>query len=164
MTDGVEVLGARVNLFVDQETIDSAMRLERLLHEQELDELARRQAKARADFLREVMLKDPASARIYTMIELSPRVGGPSVHVDLDRLVEQVNEWHPDSRWISVAQILHEFLSGLSEGGRKDLLNIIHHAVRLLGTPDQATRLSEVAEKPSIPAPLSGSSPPRPGE
>ncbi|MGP4104557.1 hypothetical protein [Nonomuraea sp. KM90] len=159
--DGAEILNAHVSLTVDQETLDSAMRLERLLHEQELDELARRQAKGRADFLRDVMLKDPASARIYTMFELSPRIGGPSAHVDLDRLVQQVNDWHPEARWIGIAQILHDFLNGLSEGGRKDLLNIIQHAISLLGTPHQAARFSDIAGEPDGPVSISESSMPR---
>lgn len=147
-TDGVEVLDARVRLSVDQDTIDAAMRLERMHHELELDDLARRQAKGRADFLREEILKNPASAQMYALFELSPRVGGVSPDVDFGRLVQQINDWHPESRWIGVAQILHDFLNGLSGSGRKDLLNIVQHALSLLGTPDQVARLSHVCGRP----------------
>ncbi|MEU4579446.1 hypothetical protein [Nonomuraea sp. NPDC023979] len=164
VADGIEVFGAHVSLSVDQDTIDAAMQLERLLREHELDDLARRQAKGRADFLREEILKDPASAQIYAMFELSPRIGGPSANINLDRLVQQVNEWHPESRWIAVAQILHDFLSNLSEGGRKDLLNIVQHALSLLGTPEQVARLSNFSGRPDIAAPLPEASIPRQDE
>src|SRR5690349_12449765 len=82
--EGIEVVRATVILKVDQETVSAAKRLERLLHEQELDELAQRQAKGRADFLREVILADPASARLYTMLDLPSRLGGPAKGADLD--------------------------------------------------------------------------------
>lgn len=146
--EGIEIVQARVFLTVDQETINAAERLERLLHEYELDELARRQAKARADFLRDVMLSDPAAARLYAMLELPPRLGGPSGQTEVDDLVRRICEWHPQSRWVVIAQVLHDFVNGLSPNGRKDLLNIMQSAISTLGSREQALRLSNAAAMP----------------
>jgi hypothetical protein len=146
--NGVELVRVDVTLSVDEETTEAAKRLERIRHEYELDELARRQAKARADFLRDVMLADPASADLYTMLELPPRLGGPTTPDGLEELVRKVKQWHPQSRWVLIAQILYEFLDGLSESGRKDLINIIHGALAILGTAEQAAKFESAVTMP----------------
>ncbi|NUW36037.1 hypothetical protein HTZ77_32150 [Nonomuraea sp. SMC257] len=149
--EGVEVVRATVALTTDDETVRAAKRVQRLLHEQELDELARRQVKARADFLREVMFADPASARLYAMLDIPERIGGAREGMDVDEVVRRLNEWSPRSRWVVTAQILYDFVNGLSESGREDLLKIVASAIATLGTTEQADEFlhtAHIAEDP----------------
>ncbi|MEU2758459.1 hypothetical protein [Streptomyces albidoflavus] len=173
--DGVEVVDVRVRLSVDAATRNAALRdeqlrqqyrreealraerlraeyereQERLRRECELDALARRQAREREDFLRGEILASPASARLYTLLERSvehwPRLGGPEVGTDLVALVREVQLWQPENRWVTVAQLLHGFVTGLSEENRKELLTILADAVKAFGDEALARRLAAVA-------------------
>ncbi|WP_423833660.1 hypothetical protein [Streptomyces manipurensis] len=113
--------------------------------EYELDALARRQARARADFLRTEILADPASARLYTLLERYsehwPRLGGPPAGTSLPDLVREVQQWEPQARWVVVAQLLHDFVAGLTEEGRKELLTILAKAVKVHGDEKTAQAL-----------------------
>ncbi|MFI9598139.1 hypothetical protein [Nonomuraea sp. NPDC052265] len=146
--EGFEVLRASVTLKADEETINAAKQIERLLHEQELDKLARRQVKARADFLREVIFADPASAYVYTLLDVPQRAGGPVKDVNIDEMVRRVNEWNPESRWVIMAQVLTDFVSSLTESGRKDLLKVFSTAINTLGTAEQSEALSRAMRLP----------------
>ncbi|WP_405365685.1 hypothetical protein [Kitasatospora sp. NBC_00039] len=154
---GLEVLDSRVQLTVDEATREAALRSERqrqdyardserLQQEYELDTLARRQARARADFLTAEILANPASARLYALLEHTmehgPRLGGPPAGTDLTDLVREVQQWQPQARWVAIAQLLHDFVAGLSEEGRKELLTILANAVRVYGEEPLAQRLT----------------------
>ncbi|WP_189822683.1 hypothetical protein [Streptomyces finlayi] len=177
--DGVEVVGGRVQLTVDEATHTAALQAERLRQEHareetrrhqenirdearrrdehaaeearlrreyELDSLARRQARAREDFLRREILASPASARLYTLLERSadywPRLGGPPAGTDLSSLVREVQQWHPQESWVTVAQLLHDFVLGLSLEGRKEFLTILANAVHVHGDEKRAQLLT----------------------
>ncbi|XIE80159.1 hypothetical protein AB6O49_23645 [Streptomyces sp. SBR177] len=118
---------------------------ERLRREYELDALARRQARARSDFLRTEILANPASARLYSLLERHtehwPRLGGPPADASLPDLVREVQEWQPQARWVAVAQLLHDFVAGLTEEGRKELLTILAKAVKVHGDEKTAQAL-----------------------
>ncbi|MEU2910339.1 hypothetical protein ACFYM3_24175 [Streptomyces massasporeus] len=122
---------------------------DRLRHEHELDALARRQARARADFLRTEILASPASARLYTLLERYtehwPRLGGPPAGTSLPDLVREVQQWQPQARWVVVAQLLHDFVAGLTEEGRKELLTILAKAVQVHGDEKTAQALIKAA-------------------
>jgi hypothetical protein len=122
---------------------------EQLRHEYELDALARRQARARADFLRMEILANPASARLYTLLERYtehwPRLGGPPAGASLPDLVREVQQWQSQARWVVVAQLLHDFVAGLTEEGRKELLTILAKAVQVHGDEKTAQALIKTA-------------------
>ncbi|MFJ4980812.1 hypothetical protein ACIP6X_36825 [Streptomyces coeruleorubidus] len=131
--EGVEVVSATVSVQVDEEVVTAARRREYARHELELDELERRQARARMQFLREELLADPSSARLYTLLQPLPRLGGPPPSSDPDELVRQVQQWHPESRWVLIAEILYKFADRLTEDNVRDLLKILRSAMTTLG-------------------------------
>ncbi|MFG2918026.1 hypothetical protein ACGF0D_34685 [Kitasatospora sp. NPDC048298] len=173
-SDGVEVVHVRIRLTVDEETYDSALQAEQLRHahqrevarlrqdherhaerlqrEYELDDLARRQVRAREEFLRREILANPASARLYSLLERSTdnwqRLGAPPVGTDVTELVREVQQWQPGQRWVTAAQLLHDFVSGLSNEGRKELLTILADSVRAYGNEEVAKHLANLTGEP----------------
>ncbi|MBP8533119.1 hypothetical protein [Streptomyces sp. MK37H] len=158
--EGVLVTDAQVRISVDAATHEAALQTEKLRrdyrrqeellrHEYELDELARRQARAREAFLREEILANPATARLYTLLEGAvehwPRLSGPPRGTDLSSLVHEVQQWQSGQQWVTVAQLLHEFVNSLTTEGRKELLTILADAVRAFGDDDTAYRLASLA-------------------
>ncbi|GAA3423688.1 hypothetical protein GCM10018953_08710 [Streptosporangium nondiastaticum] len=145
------VSNVTVTLTVDDEVIDAAHKEEHLRREIKLDELARRQAKGRYDFLRDVILADPGAAQLYSLVDLPERIGKlPSR--DHDELVRRIAEWHPKSRWVVVGQILNDFLNKLSESGKNDLITVLHGAISTLGTEAQIARIEKefaISETPN---------------
>lgn len=157
--DGVVVADVQVRITVDDATREAALlaerlrqeyrrRKERLRRDHELDDLARRQARAREAFLREEILADPATARLYGLLEGAsnnwPRLGGPPAGTNLGELVREIRQWQPGEQWVTVAQLLHTFVSGLSEEGRKELLTILTDAVRAFGDENTARQLAQL--------------------
>ncbi|MDX3233040.1 hypothetical protein [Streptomyces sp. ME19-01-6] len=131
--DGVELLNVSVTLRVDDDVAAGARRAERARHEFELDEMDRRQARARVEFLREELLANPSAARLYTLLQNSPRIGGPPDGSDPHELVRQIHQWHPHSRWVLIAQTLHTFVGRLTEDNAQDFLKILRSAMTTLG-------------------------------
>ncbi|MGX1471209.1 UNVERIFIED_CONTAM: hypothetical protein RKD50_000017 [Streptomyces canus] len=158
--DGIVITDARIGISVDNATRNAALTAEQLhqdfqrralqlRHEYELDELARRQARARAIFLRDEILANPASARLYTLLESSTaqwsRLSGPEPGADLGDLVREIQQWQPGQQWVAVAQLLHEFLTSMSAEGRKELLTLLIDAVKAFGADETAQCLISLA-------------------
>lgn len=120
---GAEVTWARVTLAVDSETRRYALRTAEARREMELDMLTRRQTLDRVSFMYDEILRSPASARIYLMLENSARLGALPPDMDVDTVVREVQQWHPESKWVVVAQLLHTFVSRLSPADANDLLH-----------------------------------------
>jgi hypothetical protein len=131
-------------LQVDEETLAAARRLDEARRELDLDELARRQVKARLEFLKTECLADPGTAKIFALIGSSPRVGGPPDDATLDEIVRAVHTWRPESRWIELAQLLHQFLRDLNHSEQAELLHIMQSAVRTLGRDELADRIASL--------------------
>ncbi|MFF4751529.1 hypothetical protein ACWD5R_05200 [Streptomyces sp. NPDC002514] len=157
---GVIVVDATVSIDVDESTRRAALaaehlqqnhrRQEELLRrELELDELARRQAKAREEFLQDHILANPATARLYSALEGSarnwPRLGGPPAGTDLEDLVRTVRQWQPGQQWVVVAQVIHDFVGKLTPEGCKELLVLLAGTVRAFGDEDAARALTAIA-------------------
>ncbi|WP_326755240.1 hypothetical protein OH738_09945 [Streptomyces hirsutus] len=145
--DDVTVLAVTVSLRVEEHVVDAARQRQRARHELELDEMDRRQARARMEFLRNELLADPSSARLYSLLHLSPRLGGPPPGSDPDELVRQIHQWHPESRWVLVAQTLQTFLDRLTDDNAQDLLKILRSAVEALGYRQLAADLAAAEER-----------------
>ncbi len=143
----LEILTVNVALSVDESTLQNARQLEHLRHSMEIDDLARRQAKASADFVMGVMLTDPATARIYSMLALPPRVGGPTTPQEADALIEHAQLWNPQSHWVQTAKILQAFVSGLNDNGRREFLLILRTGIEARGTTDQLKELDEIISR-----------------
>ncbi|MFE3030882.1 hypothetical protein ACFXKY_04475 [Streptomyces canus] len=144
--DGVELLNISATLRVDDDAAEGARLMERARHEFELDEMDRRQARARVEFLRNELLANPSAARLYALIQSSPRLGGPPEGSDPEDLVRQIHEWHPDSRWVLVARTLHTFVNKLSEDNARDFLKILGSAMTTLGHRRLAEEISAAEE------------------
>ncbi|MFJ2019625.1 hypothetical protein [Streptomyces nodosus] len=157
VADSVMVTDVQVRVTVEDTVREAALRAERLRQEyqrqqerirrdHELDELAQRQVRARETFLREEILANPATARLYGLLEGASkhwsRLGGPPTGTDLDDLVREVQRWQPGQQWVTVAQLLHDFVAGLTEEGRKELLTLLADAVRAFGDEHTAHRLA----------------------
>lgn len=158
--EGVIVVDATVSIDVDEPTRLAALATEQLWQkhhrqeellrrELELDELARRQARAREEFLQEHILANPATARLYTALESAaenwPRLGGPPTGTDLEELVRTVRQWQPGQQWVVVAQVLHDFVSKLTPEGCKELLTLLAGTVKAFGDEDAARALTAIA-------------------
>ncbi|MEV7678083.1 hypothetical protein AB0O64_05910 [Streptomyces sp. NPDC088341] len=128
LVEGVEILEARVSLHVDEHTRTSAERMAQLRREETLAELARRQTTARIRFMQDEILRTPATARLYLMLEQTAHHGFLPPGVDADQIVRDVQQWHPEAKWVVVAQLLHTFLSNLTPKEGNDLL----HTLRLV--------------------------------
>jgi hypothetical protein len=48
----------------------------------------------------------------------------------------------PGRQWVAAAQLLHDFVTGLTEEGRKELLALLADAVRAFGDEHTAHRLA----------------------
>ncbi|MFG3197997.1 hypothetical protein ACGFYT_17850 [Streptomyces sp. NPDC048208] len=154
---GVLVTNVHLRISVDDATREAASLAERLQQEyrrqkeclrrdHELDDLARRQAQAREEFLQKEILANPATARLYGLLEGAskhwPRLGGPPAGTNLEDLVREVRQWQPGQKWVTVAQLLQDFVANLTEAGRKELLIILTDAVRTFGDENTARRLA----------------------
>ncbi|WP_244317520.1 hypothetical protein [Streptomyces bauhiniae] len=142
----VVVKAVTVSLRVDDDVVAAARRKEQTRYDYELDELERRQARARMEFLRDELLVDPSSARLYSLLQLSPRLGGPLPSSDPDELVREVHRWHPTSRWVLIAQTLHTFSERVTEDQAEDLLKLASSMMELLGHRRLAANLSAAME------------------
>ncbi|MEU1823751.1 hypothetical protein ABZ502_15160 [Streptomyces abikoensis] len=123
--EGVEITSARVVLSVDVGTRLAGERLAQMRRDIELDAVARSQTLARVSFMRDEILRSPATARLYMMLENSTRFGVLPPDADMDRVVREVQQWRPESRWIIVAQLLHTFVDKLSPADADDLLDAL---------------------------------------
>ncbi|GAA2133281.1 hypothetical protein GCM10009760_09280 [Kitasatospora kazusensis] len=124
-TEGIEIRSAHVSLHVDEHTRSSAERAAQLGREATLEVLARHQTAARIRFMEEEILRNPATARLYLMLEQTSRHGELPPGVDADQIVREVQQWRPDATWVVVAQLLHTFVSNLTSQDHQDLLRTL---------------------------------------
>ncbi|MFF4308447.1 hypothetical protein [Streptomyces sp. NPDC001601] len=140
-TEGIEILKAYVSLHIDEHTRTSAKRMAQLRRDEALAELARHQTVARIRFMQDEILRTPATARLYLMLEQTAHHGVMPPGVDADQIVRDVQQWHPGARWVVVAQLLHTFLSNLTPQDGNDLLHTLHHVFLDYGEKELAEKL-----------------------
>ncbi|GAA2518676.1 hypothetical protein [Streptomyces longisporus] len=140
-TDSIEILWAQVTLRVDDHARTIAERLAQLRREETLEELARQQTSARIRFMQDEILRTPATARLYLLLEQTAHHGYLPPGVDADQIVRDVQQWHPQTQWVAVAQILHTFLSKLSDKDAGDLLRTLHALFLEYGEKELAAQL-----------------------
>ncbi|MER7728899.1 hypothetical protein [Streptomyces sp. NPDC096323] len=140
-TDELEVSWACVNVSVAVEVRTYAEQITQARRELELDALARRQVQARMQFMHEEILHSPASARIYLMLENSARLGVLPPGLDVDGVVQEIQRWSPQSRWVVIAQLVHTFVDRLSEADADALLVTLRSLFHDFGEPDLAAQV-----------------------
>ncbi|MEU0102833.1 hypothetical protein [Streptomyces sp. NPDC006267] len=148
-TDELEVSWACVSVSVAVEVRTYAEQIAQARRELELDTLAQRQVQARMKFMHEEILRTPASARIYLMLENSARLGVLPPGLDVDGVVQEIQRWNPQSRWVVVAQLVHTFIDRLSEPDADALLVTLRSLFHDFGEPDLAAQVPAPATPPS---------------
>lgn len=146
--EDVTVGWARVSMSVDPATTTIAERFAQARQEVGLGELARQQAAARMAFMRSEILRDPASARIYLMMENTAQHGAPPPGADIDDIVRQVQQWHPQSRWVVIAQLLDTFVGKLTPKDADDLVDTLRLLFVEYGHSDLAEQLPPRTPEP----------------
>jgi hypothetical protein len=107
-----EILEATISLSVGQAVVrvgeDLAVAQAGLL----VDLAERRRAQARVEFLRDQVLHDPATAKLYLLFE-SRMLSGVAVSAEeIASLVKEVAKWNPTGKWMRVSELVLEFLEG----------------------------------------------------
>ncbi|WP_394617326.1 hypothetical protein JNUCC0626_48305 [Lentzea sp. JNUCC 0626] len=144
----VRIANVFVRVRLDDAAAVRAREVQRMRHELELDELARQQARARARFIRDECLADPATARIYGLLEKSSRLGELAGVLDQEDLVEQISAWHEPARAVLIAQGVIGFLGRLKPQQSFDILDRFIPLVRAYGGNELADRLQELNVSP----------------
>ncbi|WP_431993371.1 hypothetical protein [Streptomyces albogriseolus] len=140
-TDSIEILWAQATLHVDDHARTIAERIAQLRREETLEELARRQTAARIRFMQDEILRTPATARLYLLLEQTAHHGYLPPGVDADQIVRDVQQWHPQAQWVGVAQLLHTFLGKLTDKDAGDLLRTLHALFLEYGEKELAGQL-----------------------
>ncbi|MEV0082885.1 hypothetical protein [Saccharopolyspora sp. NPDC050642] len=131
-------------LSVPPESHQAALDLQQQRREAQLDELARRQAAATMRFLRQECFDNPASARLFLMLNASSRLGVFPNADQAEDVVTEVNKWHPDTLWVQVARTLQTALASLTPGQTDELLRLLSVMLRTTGHPSQADELNDL--------------------
>ncbi|MFC8517756.1 hypothetical protein [Streptomyces sp. NPDC057257] len=139
--DGIEVLWAQVSLHVDDHTRSSAERMAQLRRETALEDIARQQTVARIRFMQEEILRTPATARLYLMLEQSAQHGALPPGADINEIVRDAQQWHPQAQWVVIAQLVHTFLTNLTAEDRSDLLRTVRGLFEEYGEKELAEQL-----------------------
>ncbi|MEU4643010.1 hypothetical protein [Micromonospora sp. NPDC023814] len=130
---------------VDPACRESALRLESLMRQECFDSLVRQQAKARVEFVRNEVLSDPATARLYLLLS-ADALGGKGVQKEaLEGLLEEASWWTPQNRWLVIARMVHKYVAGMSSEKSAELVKAFSVAAEALGDLDFAQRIREEA-------------------
>ncbi|MEU5850676.1 hypothetical protein [Saccharopolyspora shandongensis] len=90
---------------------------------------------------------NPASARLFLMLNTSSRLGVFPNAQQADNVVTEVNKWHPETLWVQVAKTLQDALSSLNPGQIDELLHLLSVTLRSTGHPVQADKLNDLRDQ-----------------
>lgn len=131
-------------LSVTTDDARAAHELQQTRREAHLDDLTRRQTAATLRFLREECFDNPASARLFLMLNTTTRLGVFPTGQQADDIVAEVTRWHPDTLWVQVAKTLQTALGSLTSDQTDELLRVLSAALHSTGHPDQARTLHDL--------------------
>ncbi|MGI5500847.1 hypothetical protein [Lentzea sp. CA-135723] len=134
---------------LDDDAAARAREVQRLLHELRLDELARRQARARARFVRDECLADPATARIYALLEKSPRTGELGDVLAREDLVTQVAQWHEPAKAVLVTRGIIGLFERLTPEQAVDIVSRFIPVLKAYGAVELADELQGINTPPT---------------
>ncbi|MEV1062759.1 hypothetical protein [Streptomyces sp. NPDC050263] len=75
--------------------------------------------------MQDEILRTPATARLYLMLEQNAQHGALPPGVDINEIVRYAQQWHPQAQWAVIAQLVHTFLTNLTAEDRSDLLHTV---------------------------------------
>lgn len=145
--DGGVVGSLTAVLSVATDDTRAAHALQEARREAYLDELARRQTAANLRFLREECFDNPASARLFLMLNTTSRLGVFPNAQQADDVVTEVTRWHSDSLWVQVAKTLQTALVSLTPEQADELLRVLSAVLSSTGHPDQARTLHDLRSR-----------------
>lgn len=140
------VTAVTIALAVSPDAHQAALDLEQARREAALDELARKQIAATMRFVRDECLRDPASARLFLMLNASPRLGVFPNADQADSLIEEVVRWHPEALWVQIAKTLDSVVTGLPPTQVEELLRLLRWGVDQTGHKKEAGELDRLRE------------------
>lgn len=142
-----DVIAITAVLGVDPSAIQSARKIQHQKREAYLDELARRQTRARMSFLREECLRDPSSARLFLMLEASPRIGTFPTPEIAKEIAAEITAWRPESRWVRIAMLLSDIVEKSTPSQIREVVMLLSSALATTGKHEQAIQLKELFER-----------------
>ena len=140
------VTAVTIALAVSPDAHQAALDLEQARREAALDELARKQIAATMRFVRDECFRDPASARLFLMLNASPRLGVFPNADQADLLIEEVIRWHPEALWVQIAKTLDSVVTGLPSTQIEELLRLLHWGAEQTGHKKEAGELERLRE------------------
>lgn len=152
--ESATVMAARAVLRVDQESEEIARELDLAYVRERREAVDRRRAKERVEFFRSEILKDPASARLYLLLESPITAGVINRQDEVERLVDAVAAWHPYNQWVHLTALLREFFADQPitavEAVVRDFREILslHHRDDLVAEFDKIDFSFPVVEEP----------------
>jgi len=138
------ITGARARLTVNAASEDAARELILTQARTRREEADRNRARERVEFFRNEILKDPASARLYLLLESPMTSGTATTQAEIDRLVEEVAAWHPTNRWIQVTALLRELFDNQPATAREALVRDFRELLSLHQRDDLATKFAKI--------------------
>ncbi|MFJ6149343.1 hypothetical protein [Micromonospora profundi] len=135
---------------VDAACREDAIKLESLMRQCRFETLARDQARARVKFLRDEILANPADAKLYLLATADDRFSEIPQGDALSQLIAEVTWWAPNSGWLTVARLVHDYLLKLSDGQAADLVKAFTAAAEAIGDRHFAETLRAEAKRGQI--------------
>jgi hypothetical protein len=142
--DGAALTWVTVALSVDPDDHHAAVRLQQAHRETALDSEERRRIAATMGFLRQECFDNPASARLFLMLNRTTRLGVFPNADQADAIVTQVNDWHPDTLWVRLAKILAPLLTTMTPLQIDSLLRLLQSVLHTHGDQDAELHLQQL--------------------
>lgn len=140
-SDGVSIHCIRAALRVDAETLEIANRFEHERQERAIEQMQRDRLREKMNFIRSEVLRDPAAARAFWLVEHQGANYAESSAL-LDDLVHQASLWAPASRWVAVARVLLQFVERMPDIRRDRLVDQLAKIFIEYGQTDLAEELA----------------------
>ncbi len=140
------VTAVTIALAVSPDAHQAALDLEQARREATLDELARRRVAATMRFVRDECLRDPASAKLFLMLNASPRLGTFPDADEADYLIDEVVRWNPEALWVQIAKTLDSVVTGLPPSQVDELLRLLRYGAHTTGHERAAKELDRLRD------------------
>ena len=142
---GLRAVDAYAHVEVDEADSRAAEQLAAAEVKFRLDQKQYDSHRAAILFMREEVLRDPANARIFALMNLS--TGSTVSASELESLAAEVAKWSPGSEWVRIAQIIHDFITPLSASRRIELLGLVRFVLESYDRADLVAQLPPRSER-----------------
>jgi hypothetical protein len=152
LDDDATLSGVIAVLAVEEDSLNFAREFEALRREAHLDEMGRRQMRAAMNFVRDECLVDPASARLFLMLNHSSRLGSFPSAERADDLIEELSLWRPDQGWIRLAKAIQDIVKKLSPSQIDEIVMLLQTVLKAGGHHQVAASLESFRSGDSSPS------------